>query len=83
MRLQSPPMANPISCVEMTNSHWSVVAQEANQSTTGKCVDQKLTDKVRMLMVEDPLCRNSLHLSTVKGKLIADIKSVGTHGVSY
>jgi len=41
MRLPSPPMANPISCVDMTNSHWSVVEQETNQieKTTGKHIE--------------------------------------------
>ena len=63
-RLQNPPIEYPIIWVDMTSSHWSVWGQEAvKKNPKGKRVEEpKLTDKVRMLIVEDLLDGNNVGL---------------------
>ena len=62
-RLQIPPIEKPISCVDMTNSHWSNFCLE--KAINERKVEGRinLTDKTSFLAVEYPLNGDNIGLT--------------------
>jgi hypothetical protein len=53
-RLQMPPIEKPISWVDMTSNHWSVLGQETDQKGEASRT-LKLTTKAGILIIENLL----------------------------
>ena len=59
-RLQMPLIEKPISWVDMTNSHWSILGMKRSINGSLRASADKRTSKTGMLIKEDPLAEGLL-----------------------